>query len=246
VDAADTDNRFHFAVGRAGDSLNNSDFRMFEIRIVNNGDLVVNSMAGSETVGTHVGDGANHLTVMANSHDTQSIDYTDPTLGSGSLAANTLKVFLNDMDLGTFPMHRTPDPINAPQVDFYAQHDDLGQFAFYQDTSRQGELVIDNLSITSLTAVPTSISAPTALVATTPGPAEVDLVWIDNADNELAYAIERHAGDGNFVVIGEVNAGVTSYTDTAVSDNTTYTYQVKARAGVVSSGPSNVVMVTTP
>ena len=36
VDASDADNRFHFAVGRVGDSLNNSDFRMFEIRIVNN------------------------------------------------------------------------------------------------------------------------------------------------------------------------------------------------------------------
>jgi hypothetical protein len=44
INPADTDTRFHFAVARAGDSLNNSDFRPFEIRIVNNGDLVVNSI----------------------------------------------------------------------------------------------------------------------------------------------------------------------------------------------------------
>ena len=246
VDAADADNRFHFTVGRAGDSLNNSDFRMFEIRLVNNGDLIVNSIDGSATVGTHLGDGTNRLTVMANSHDTQSTDYSDPTLGTGSLAPNTLKVFLNNVDLGTFSMHQTPDPANAPQVDFYAQNDDLGQFAFYQDTSRLGELVIDNLSITSLSEVPASLNPPTALAAVAPSPAQVNLSWQDNADNELSYAIERHTGSGNFEVIGEVGPNVTAYSDTRVSDNVTYTYQVRARAGVVSSDPSNVVMITTP
>lgn len=246
VDAADADNRFHFTIGRAGDSLNNSDFRMFEIRIVNNGDLIVNSIDGSTTAGTHLGDTTNHLTVMANSHDSQSTAYSDPTLGSGSLAPNTLKVFLNDVDLGTFTMHQTPDPTNAPQVDFYAQNDDLGQFAFYQDTSRQGELVIDNLSITSLTEVPTSINAPTSLAASASGPAQVDLTWVDNADNELAYVLERHSGSGSFAVVAEVGANSTSYSDESVADNTTYTYQVKAKAGVVTSEPSNVVMITTP
>ena len=137
VNSADEDTRFHFALGRAGDSLNNSDFRPFEIRILNNGALVVNSIDGSATAGMHLTDAKNQLTIFANSHDTESVAYSDPTLGSGSLASNTLKVFLNETDLGTFTFHQTPDLANAPQVDFYAQNDDLGQFAFYQDSRRR-------------------------------------------------------------------------------------------------------------
>ena len=246
VDAADTDTRFHFAVGRAGNTLNNSDFRPFEIRLVNNGDLIVNSVTGSSSAGTHLTEAVNHLTVLANSHDTLAVAYTDATLGSGSLAANTLKVFLNNVDLGTFTFHQTPDPANAPQVNFYAQNDDLGQFAFYQDTSRQGELLIDNLSIVSLTEVPTTIVAPTTLTAVASGPAQIDLTWQDNADNELSYVIERHSGSGTFVAVAEQAANATAYSDKSVSDNSTYTYQVRAKAGAVSSEPSNSVMVTTP
>ncbi|MBT5903262.1 MAG: hypothetical protein HOH58_14245, partial [Opitutaceae bacterium] len=246
IDANDGDTRFHFAVARVGDSLNNSDFRAFEIRILNNGGLIVNSMSGSSTVGTHLTAATNHLTILANSHDTSSVAYSDGTLGSGSLAPNTLKVFLNNTDLGTFTFHQTPDPANAPQVDFYAQNDDLGQFAFYQDTSRQGELVVDNLSVTSLTEVPASLNPPSSLAGNATGPATIVLTWQDNADNELSYTVERKSGSGNFTPVAEVGAGVTTYTDASLSDNTMYTYRVKARAGVVSSDPSNEVIVTTP
>lgn len=246
IDGADGDNRFHFAMARAGDSLNNSDFRAFEIRILNNGNLIVNSMSGSSTVGTHLTDASNHLTIMANSHDTSSVDYSDGTLGSGSLAPNTLKVFLNNTDLGTFTFHQTPDPANAPQVDFYAQNDDLGQFAFYQDTSRVGELVIDNLTIASLTAVPTDIAAPTTLTANASGATQVDLTWQDNASNELSYVIERHSGSGTFVAVAEQSANASSYSDQSVSADTTYTYRVRAKSGTVFSEPTNTVMVTTP
>jgi hypothetical protein len=106
-------------------------------------------------------------------------------------------------------------------------------------------LVVDNISITSLTEVPVTLAAPSSLAASSPSPAQVDLTWQDNSDSELAYAIERHSGNGSFTVVGEVAADVTNFSDTGVSDNTTYTYQVKARAGIVSSDPSNIVMVTT-
>lgn len=246
IDANDADNRFHFAVARAGDSLNNSDFRMFEIRIVNNGDLVVNHADGSTSAGTHLTDATNHLTIMANSHDSSSVAYSDGTLGSGSLEPNSMKVFLNDVDLGTFTFHQTPDPANAPQVDFFAQNDDFGQFAFYQDTSRQGELVVDNLSITSLTEVPDTITAPSSLSGNATGPATIALTWQDNADNELSYIVERKSGSGDFAPVAELSADVTSYTDESVTDNTMYTYRVSARSGTVSSDPSNEAIITTP
>ncbi len=245
INAGDPDTRFHFAVGRANQSLNNSDFRPFEIRIVNNGDFVVNSRDGSASVGTHQTNGANTLTILANSHDTDSVAFSDGTLGNGSVDPNTLQVFLNGVALGAFPFHQTPDPDNAPQIDFYASNNDLGQFAFYQDSKRQGELVVDNLSITSLTETPASLTAPTGLSATAPSSTSVQLTWIDNADNEESYSVQRDSGTG-FGQVADLPAGSTSYTDTGLTDNTTYSYRVIARAGITSSEPSNVVMVTTP
>lgn len=154
IDETDTDTRLHFAVARAGDSLNNSDFRPFEIRIQNNGTLVVNSIAGSETAADQATDAVHHLTLLINSHDTESVDYDDATLGSGTVLPNNLHVFLDGTSLGAFVFHQTPDPSNAPQIDFYAEDNDLGQFAFYQDTSRQGEVTVDNIVIQSLVVTP--------------------------------------------------------------------------------------------
>lgn len=245
VDANDPDTRFHFALGRATQALNNSDFRPFELRIVNNGDLVVNSIDGSVSAGTHNTNATNTLTVLANSHDSTAVAYSDPTLGSGSVAANSVKVFLNGADLGQFTFHQTPDPTNAPEIDFYASNTDLGQFAFYQDSKRQGELVVDNLLITSLTETPTSINAPTGLAASAPSTTSVQLTWSDNADNEQSYGVERDSGAG-FVQVADLAADTTSYLDTGLTDNTTYSYRIVARAGITSSDPSNVVMIATP
>ena len=246
IDQADTDTRFHFALGRAGDSLNNSDFRPFEIRILNNGDLVVNSVDGSATAGQHVTTGSNHLTLLVNSHDTAAVDYADETLGSGSVAPNSFVVFLNGVSLGPFTFHQTPDPANAPQVDFRAQNNDLGQFAFYQDSKRQGELVLDNLSITALAAPVASVAAPTGLTAGAGSASSVTLTWTDVADNELNYRVERKSAGGSYAVIAELAADATSHTDTSVAASSSYTYRVVAQAGVVSSDVSNEAEVTTP
>lgn len=245
IDGGDADTRFHFALGRAGDSLNNSDFRPFEIRIVNNGDLVVNSISGSDSVGTHHTGASNHLTIMANSHDTNAVAYSDGTLGSGSVAPNTLVVFLNGTSVGTFNFHQTPDPANAPQIDFLAQNEDFGQYAFYQDSKRQGELVIDNLTIAALTAPVASIQAPSGLAASSPNSFTINLTWTDAADNEGEYRVERKSGSGAFSQIATIVANSTSYSDQTVSDGTTYVYRVIAAGGSIVSDPSNEVTIAT-
>ncbi|MEZ5277999.1 MAG: chondroitinase-B domain-containing protein [Opitutaceae bacterium] len=246
TDPLDTDTRVHFAVGRIGDSLNNSDFRPFEIRIANNGTVVVNSIAGSTAGDAYLLDAPNHLTLLINSHDTNSVDYDDPTLGTGTVLPNNLQVFLNDSSIGTYVFFQTPDPVNAPQVDFYAQDNDLGQFAFYQDSKRQGDLVVDNLVIESLLASVTTLPAPTDLAATAESAVAVSLGWTDNATDETAYVVERKTGDGEYSVIAELAADVEGYLDETVLPETTYTYRVKAATATVESEYSNESEVTTP
>jgi fibronectin type 3 domain-containing protein len=82
--------------------------------------------------------------------------------------------------------------------------------------------------------------APTLLRATSTAiPQQVNLTWVDNATNETSYQVLR-----NNILIATLPAGSTSYSDTTVTELTTYTYQVVAvdPAGTASSG---LVQVTT-
>jgi len=246
VSADDTDTRVHFAVARAGDRLNNSDFRPFEIRILNSGILVVNSIAGSVAVGPYLIDAPNHLSVLINSHDTNSVDYDDSELGTGILAPNTFHVFLNNSPVGEYTFHQTPDPTNAPQIDFYAENNDLGQFAFYQDSKRQGGLVIDNLVIRALKAGITELAAPTGLSAVADTAVRVSLGWTDNAAGEDAYVVERKSGPDDFVVMAELDANTEGFVDGSVLPEIAYTYRVKAITTSVESAPSNEAEAITP
>ncbi len=91
-------------------------------------------------------------------------------------------------------------------------------------------------------------AAPSALTATknaTTPDSRIDLVWTDNADNENGFKIERHNGDGNFVLIASVAAGVTTFSDFGLDDGTTYTYRLSAYNGAGDSGLSNEASAST-
>lgn len=76
------------------------------------------------------------------------------------------------------------------------------------------------------------------------------LTWTDNSNNELTFVIERAnlLDDGEvFFPIAEVNANITSYTDTSVIGNQQYTYRVSASNNEGRSGFSEpVATITAP
>ncbi len=90
--------------------------------------------------------------------------------------------------------------------------------------------------------------APSDLSAVPISATRVDLEWIDNANNESRFVIERSTDSmftepTSFVVEG---ANVTTYSDATVNANTTYWYQVFAENAGGLSATSNVAQVTTP
>ena len=106
---------------------------------------------------------------------------------------------------------------------------------------RTYQMVFDDVSA----AVPdtTPPAAPGNLQASAPSATSVDLTWNASTDNVgvTAYDVYR---DGSFV--NSVGA-VTTYTDTTVSPDTPYVYEVRARdADGNVSDPSNQAPVTTP
>ncbi|HEV8379637.1 MAG TPA: fibronectin type III domain-containing protein, partial [Tepidisphaeraceae bacterium] len=93
-------------------------------------------------------------------------------------------------------------------------------------------------------AVPT---IPTNLTAVATSPNSIQLNWKDNAINEDNYVVERSVnGSYSFQAIATLGANSTSFTDTGLTPDTRYTYQIRATNDVGSSQPSYVASATTP
>jgi len=75
---------------------------------------------------------------------------------------------------------------------------------------------------TACTGAPPPV-APTALNATVASQTQINLTWIDNSSDETGFKIER-----NTALIQTTAAEITSYSDNALTCNTTYNYSVKA------------------
>ncbi len=69
------------------------------------------------------------------------------------------------------------------------------------------------------------------------------LQWLDNADNETAYVIER-TSDGYFEELATIAANSTSYQDESAAGNVEYTYRVKAKSADKESYYSNYVLAS--
>jgi len=67
------------------------------------------------------------------------------------------------------------------------------------------------------------------------------LSWSDNSGNEDGFRIERCQGNGctSFVQIAQVAANTSSYSDTGLSRNTSYSYRVRAFNSAGKSAYSN-------
>ncbi len=93
-------------------------------------------------------------------------------------------------------------------------------------------------------------AAPGRLIATPDSARQgVALNWIDHADNETSFDIERATATagviGPFAPIGSAAAQAVFYGDGSIAPNT-YAYRVYALNAAGRSRPSNVAIVTTP
>lgn len=102
-----------------------------------------------------------------------------------------------------------------------------GEFAVFTDFKVSDG--IEDLMITTP-------NAPTDLAVTEISGPGYALSWVDNADNEDSYVVERRKGSGNFTQIATLPADATSYTDTeGLEEGSNYAYRVAAKGdGVLS------------
>src|SRR5262245_39703461 len=108
--------------------------------------------------------------------------------------------------------------------------------------------VRDHFTILKQAAQPVVRPAPpSALSSVALTESAVDLAWLDNADNESGYHVERCAGSGcaAFVRVATGPAGATRYRDASLGAGATYRYRVSAFNAAGESASSNIVTVTT-
>jgi hypothetical protein len=91
-------------------------------------------------------------------------------------------------------------------------------------------------------------SAPTNAVASTSGvsdPAtQVRVTWVDNASDEDYFYVERSPDQVSWMQF-RVSANATSYTDSGLDGDTTYSYRVRANNSAGNSAYSNLASATT-
>jgi len=93
---------------------------------------------------------------------------------------------------------------------------------------------------------PTNLNFTNAVSTQVPPSSSLTVNWLDNANNETNYIVER-SGDGtNFTVIATLPADTTSYNDSGLTPNTQYYYRVKATNATESSVYTSNASITTP
>jgi hypothetical protein len=103
--------------------------------------------------------------------------------------------------------------------------------------------------ILTWTFAPLATSAPAApsnLVATAVSGTQINLSWTDNSSNESGFIIMRSTNGGAYTQAGVTGTGVATYSDSALTPNTTYSYEVEATNNAGNSAFSNVATALTP
>ncbi len=105
-----------------------------------------------------------------------------------------------------------------------------------------------NTAQASATTLPTAPIAPSGLTATTVSQTQINLSWTDGSANEANFIVARSTTSGGpYTDIVTLGANVTSYSNTGLSDTTTYYYVVRAsNTGGVSANSAEASATTLP
>jgi hypothetical protein len=92
----------------------------------------------------------------------------------------------------------------------------------------------------------TGLFAPSGLNVTGTTSSSVSLTWTENDPNAAGYFVLRSTNGTTFTQVGKTSgASVVTYTDATAASSTTYTYEIQAYNGTISSMLSNTVSATT-
>jgi len=102
-----------------------------------------------------------------------------------------------------------------------------------------------NVASSTTAIIPTVPAAPSNLTASTVTSGSIELKWIDNADNEDNYVLERGEAQGGPFEETTLPPNTETITDVDLVPNSTYFYKVKATNGQGSSDYTATIEAST-
>ncbi len=110
-----------------------------------------------------------------------------------------------------------------------------------------GESLPSNNATATTPAPPPPPNPPSNLTATAVSNQQINLTWTDNSNNEDGFKIERCQGAGctTFAQIAQTGPNVTSFSDTGLSSQTSFSYRVRAFNANGNSAYSNTATAAT-
>ncbi len=167
-------------------------------------------------------------------------------LAAVAASASTINLYWRDNsgDEDDFMVERSTDGGNSwaahstlpPNTTTYPDLGlDAGRTYRYRLKARNagGESAASNAA--NATTFPGAPPAPSNLQAEGISTSAIRLTWQDNSASELAFRIERKQGAGSFLLVAEIGADQTGYTDAGRESGILHTYRVRAQN---ASGPS--------
>jgi len=112
------------------------------------------------------------------------------------------------------------------------------------DVNASNDSVVTSFTVSA--APPNSVTSTQATIGSGGNSVVVNLTWQDNSNNEDGFVIERSENSGNFSQLVQLNTNVNSYTDSAVTAGTVYTYRIIAFNSTGNANPSNTTEISLP
>jgi fibronectin type 3 domain-containing protein len=176
-------------------------------------------------------------------------------LEAAALTSNSVKLTWADNDLSAtgYYILRSTDGAHFSQIGKTTSGTETGytdkglspQHKYYYEIQAFDSVISSPVS--NIASASTPLAIPTSVTASAKGPNSVLVSWSNTDPSATGYYILR-AGDGqDFTPVAKLTSGTTlSWTDSNVSSNSHYRYEVQAYSLVNTSSTSNIATVTTP
>lgn len=213
------------------------------------GSLVTDNSYSFQVIATNSSGSSSALSGSFTTTDTLS-DIT----GFSATAASNSTISLSWTDTSDnedgFKIARSTDGINYTDIDTLnsgaTTYTDTGLTfnTTYHYQVRSFNTSGDSNTATDSATTTNSLSAPSNLTAVPTSNTTISLSWTDTSNNEDGFTLQRATGNGAYGPLADLAANTTSFSDTNLTANYTYHYQIRGYNSDATSSFTTVTVTT--